>query len=132
MQRYFQKYIKRFQKRKKELQKGASNSMKDIFSAPILVENVRFMLFLAFLALLYITNSRYADHTMIEINKMQKELKELRWSYMNSKSQLMYKSKQTEVAKLVAPLGLKGHDTMSPQKITIKAAPVFSAKDDTE
>ena len=126
MRKQYRKYRKRFQKRKQEIQKGAAASIKDIFSVPILVENVRFMLFLAFLALLYITNSRYADHTMIEINKMQKELKELRWSYMNSKSKLMYKSKQTEVAKLVEPLGLKGHE-LPPQKITIKAKPIFQA-----
>lgn len=79
--------------------------------------NIRYLLFLAFLALIYIANTHYADRSMMAINQLQKELKELRWQYMTSKSQLMYKSKQTEVAKLVESLGLQ-EVQQPPSKIT--------------
>jgi len=91
----------------KGVKKNFNDSVKDVFSLPVLVRNIRYMGFLSFLALLYITNAHFADRAMISMNGLQKELKELRWEYMNTKSQLMYKSKQTEIKKLVTPLGLE-------------------------
>lgn len=72
-----------------------------------LVHQVPFFLFLAVLAVVYIYNGHYADKTIRNINKTAKEVKELQWEYKTVKSEVMYKSKQSELAKAVEPLGLK-------------------------
>ncbi|HLF46647.1 MAG TPA: FtsL-like putative cell division protein [Chitinophagaceae bacterium] len=72
-----------------------------------LVHQVPFFLFLAMLAVLYIYNGHYADKTIRNINKIAKEVKELQYEYKTVKSEVMYKSKQSELAKAVEPLGLK-------------------------
>jgi hypothetical protein len=52
-------------------------------------------------------NGNIADKKIRDINKLNKEIKELRSNYIITKSELMFLSKQTEVAKRVEPLGLK-------------------------
>ncbi len=71
------------------------------------VRQVPFFLFLAVLAVLYIYNGHYADKTIRNINGTAKEVKELQYEYKTVKSEVMYKSKQSELAKAVEPLGLK-------------------------
>ncbi len=78
-----------------------------------------FVLFLTFLAMFYIGNRHYAERNVREIEKLNKELKELRWEYMTTKAQLMYRSKQTEVAKQAGLFGLK-ESTVPPKKIIVK------------
>lgn len=83
-----------------------------------LMGNLRYVLFISALALFYIANTHYAEKNMRQINNLQKELRELESQYMTSKSELMYKSKLTEVAKLVKPYGLR-ELTKPPKKIVI-------------
>lgn len=71
------------------------------------VKQVPFFLFLALLAVLYIYNGHYADKTIRNINRTAKEVKELRYEYINVKSELMFQSKPSELVKAVEPLGLK-------------------------
>ncbi|WP_315824415.1 FtsL-like putative cell division protein [Paraflavitalea speifideaquila] len=52
-------------------------------------------------------NGHYADKTIRNINKVSKELKEMQYEYKTLKSEVMFRSKQSELAKAVAPLGLK-------------------------
>ena len=66
-----------------------------------------FFLFLAVLAIVYIANGHYADNTVRNINKVNRELKEFQYEYNYLKSQVMFRSKQSEMAKAVEPLGLK-------------------------
>lgn len=80
--------------------------------------NFRYMLLITALAILYIGNTRYAERQLRKINDIQAKLKELRWEYMSTTSDLMLKSKQTEVAKLVAPLGLE-ELKQPPKKIVV-------------
>ena len=80
---------------------------KKIFSYRWIVKNLPFFLFLSVLAVLYIYNGHYADKTIRNINKVQGELKELQYEYKTLKSEVMFRSKQSELAKAVAPLGLK-------------------------
>ena len=40
--------------------------------------------------MLYIANSYYAEHTVRDIDKTEKELKELRSEFIRGKSELMY------------------------------------------
>jgi hypothetical protein len=80
---------------------------KKLFSYRWIVRNVRFFLFLAALAVVYIYNGHYADKTIRNINKVSNDLKELQYEYKTLKSEVMFRSKQSELAKAVAPLGLK-------------------------
>jgi len=77
------------------------------FSYRWIVKNIPFFLFLAVLAIVYIYNGHYADKTVRNINKVSNELKELQYEYKTLKSEVMFRSKQSELAKAVAPLGLK-------------------------
>lgn len=84
-----------------------------------LVSNMPFILFLSALALVYIANSHMAEKKVRRINKLGREIKELRWEYLNVKSELMFRSKLSEVSKAVEPLGLKALNN-PPQKIVVK------------
>lgn len=77
------------------------------YSYQWIVENVPFFLFLAVLAIVYIYNGHYSDNTIKNINTINKELKELKYEYKILNSEVMFRSKQSELAKAVEPLGLK-------------------------
>ncbi len=83
-----------------------------------LVRHIPFILFICFLTLLYIANGYYADDKIRKVNKITNELKELRSEYISTRSDLMFKSKQSEVAKAVEPLGLK-ESAAPPKKIIV-------------
>jgi len=72
-----------------------------------LVRQVPFFLFLSIIAVIYIYNGHYADKTIRNINRTAKEVKELQWEYKTVKSEVMFQSKQSALAKAVEPLGLK-------------------------
>ncbi|MFM2101375.1 MAG: hypothetical protein RIR05_361 [Bacteroidota bacterium] len=66
-----------------------------------------FIIFLFALGLLYIANGYYADDKIREYNRLNRELNELRTSYITHKSELMFMGKQSEVAKQAETMGLK-------------------------
>lgn len=72
-----------------------------------IVRQVPFFLFLAVLAVFYIYNGHYADKTIRNINRTAKEVKELQYEYKTVKSEVMFRSKQSELVRAVEPLGLK-------------------------
>src|SRR6185503_17292295 len=72
-----------------------------------IVKQIPFFLFLAMLAVVYIYNGHYADKTIRAINRTAKDVKELQYEYKTIKSEVMFRSKQSELAKAVEPLGLK-------------------------
>jgi predicted membrane protein len=72
-----------------------------------IVKQIPFFLFLALLAVIYIYNGHYADKTIRNINRTAKEVKELQHEYKTVKSEVMFRSKQSELARAVEPLGLK-------------------------
>lgn len=80
------------------------------------VQHVPFVMFLGLLAILYIANGYYADDKIREVNKVTNQIKELRTEFISSKSDLMFVSKQSEVAKAVEPLGLQ-EPVVAPMKI---------------
>jgi hypothetical protein len=71
------------------------------------MKNMPFFLFLAALAVVYIYNGHYADNVVRDINRTNKEVKELQYEYKTLKSEVMFRSKQSELAKAVGPFGLK-------------------------
>ncbi len=72
-----------------------------------IVRNMPFFLFLTLLAVIYIYNGHYADKVVRNIGKTNNELKELQYEYKTLKSEVMFRSKQSELAKAVEPFGLK-------------------------
>jgi hypothetical protein len=72
-----------------------------------IMKNIPFFLFLAALAVVYIYNGHYADNVVRDINRTNKEVKELQYEYKTLKSEVMFRSKQSELAKAVGPFGLK-------------------------
>ena len=86
---------------------SARAGWKRILNYQSIVKQVPFFLFLAFLAVLYIYNGHYADKTIRDINQTAKDVKELQYEYKTVKSEVMFRSKQSELVKAVEPLGLK-------------------------
>ena len=72
-----------------------------------IVKQVPFFLFLALLAVIYIYNGHFADKTIRNINITAKEVKELQYEYKTVKSDVMFRSKQSELVKAIEPSGLK-------------------------
>ncbi len=72
-----------------------------------LVKNIPFYFFGALLAVVYIANGHYADKMIRETSKTEKRVKELEYEYKIVKRDVIFRSKQSELAKAVAPLGLE-------------------------
>jgi cell division protein FtsL len=71
------------------------------------VKNIPFFLFLSVLAVLYIYNGHYADKLNKKINVTEKHIKELEYEYKTVKSEVIFRSKASELIKVVEPMGLK-------------------------
>ena len=71
------------------------------------VKQVPFFLFLTLLAVVYIYNGHLADKTVRSIGRTTREVRELQHEYKTVKSEVMFRSKQSELVKAVEPLGLK-------------------------
>ena len=59
------------------------------------------------LAVLYIYNGHYTDKLILKINTTEKHIKELEYEYKTIKSEVIFRSKASELVKVVEPLGLK-------------------------
>ncbi|MBL7910457.1 MAG: hypothetical protein JNJ41_05350 [Bacteroidia bacterium] len=90
------------------------------------LKHLPFIIFLAFIAILYIANGYYADDKIREVNKISNQLKELRSEYISTKSDLMFASKQSEVAKAAEKLGLK-EPVVPPIKIKVDSIQLYKA-----
>lgn len=88
-------------------------------SANWILKNFGFVLFLGVVLLAYIANSRYAQRNIRYIETMREELKEQRRVYNALNAEVMNSSKKAEIAKIVAPLGLKPSN-VAPKKIIVK------------
>jgi len=80
---------------------------KKFFNYQWVVKNIPFFFFLAALAVLYIYNGHYADKTARSINATEKNIKELEYDYKTIESEVIFRSKASELEKAVEPLGLK-------------------------
>ncbi len=87
--------------------KVAKAEWKQVFNYNRIVKNIPFFLFLAVLAILYIYNGHHADKLVRKIAVTEKNIKELEYEYKTVKSDLIFRSKASELIKAVEPLGLK-------------------------
>src|SRR4051812_16522540 len=83
------------------------------------VQHVPKILFIMTLGLLYIGNTHHAEKTVRKIYNVQAEVEDLRADYTTLKSDLMFSSKQSEVAKKVKAYGLKESLT-PPSKVVVE------------
>lgn len=109
-------------KKKKEASQF-SKSMANIFSGNFLsrdnvVRLLPFIFFLTFLGIVYIANGYYAENIVRDLYKTGNDVKELRSEYITIKSDLNYKSKQSQVAHATETLGII-ESTTPPTKIVV-------------
>ncbi len=91
-----------------------------VISKEAATEMMPFVIFLAMLGMVYIANMHFAEKNIRNIDKLNKEVKELSWDFKTLKADLMLKSTQTEVAKQVDTLGLR-EPVEPPKKIVVKS-----------
>lgn len=77
------------------------------------------ILFVMMLGLLYISNTHHAEKTVRRIDQVQSDVEDLRADYTTLKSDLMFASKQSEVARKVKAIGLK-ESLNPPTKIVVE------------
>ena len=98
--------IRKTMSEEKNIKEG-KREWRRLFGYRWIVKNVPYFLFLSVLAVIYIYNGHYADKTLRNINTVSRELKELQYEYKTLKSEVMFRSKQSELARAVADQGLK-------------------------
>ena len=81
---------------------------------------VPYILYFTIIGLFYIGNSHYAERMVRRMDKLEREVEDLRANYTTLKASYMYESKQSQVAKRVKELGLEESAT-PPYKIVISA-----------
>jgi len=89
------------------------------WSSDLILQNLPFVLFLGFLAVIYIANAHYAERNVRKIQVLQREIKELRWHYMSLEAEVMYKTKRSEMVESVKEEGLRPITT-KPRKILVE------------
>lgn len=122
--------VQKPQKSQKPRKKGVlAKGLSSVFSGTFLtnektLQHLPFILFLTLVAIFYIANGYYADDKIREVNKISNQLKELRSEYISTKSELMFASKQSEVAKSAEELGLK-EPVVPPIKIEVDSTELY-------
>ena len=85
----------------------------------IVFGNFSYVMFLGFLAIVYIANAHFAEKGVRRIQLLQKEIKELKWEYTSIKSETMYKSMQSQIDESLEPVGLD-LENKGPKVIIVK------------
>ena len=75
-------------------------------SAELVLQNLPFVLFLGFLAIIYIANAHFAEKRVREVFELQKEVKDLRREYHSLRSDIAFNSRRTELARQLKNKGL--------------------------
>jgi len=106
-----------------EPKKEKKGGLKSVLSGQFLdrdqaVKGLPFILFMSLLGIFYIANGYQAEKLIRQIYKTNNQLKELRSEYITNKSDLMYISKQSQLARATYGLGLK-ELTSPPKKIVL-------------
>jgi len=96
-------------------------SIKDFIGGSFLtsenvIKQIPYVLFLSIIAIIYIGNRYQAEKIVRETIVLKNEVKELRAEAITTTSELMYISKQSEVAKLVEEKGLDLKEAVVPPK----------------
>ncbi|MDX9929457.1 MAG: FtsL-like putative cell division protein [Bacteroidales bacterium] len=97
----------------KELMSGS------LVTDKIILKNLGFIVFLAFLAALYIANRFHAEDLVRRSSRLQNEVKELRAEALSISADLNYSSKQSEVISLVRERELGLEELVEPPYLVV-------------
>ena len=102
-----------------------SFSLRDLLDGSILtrsfiVKQLPFILFLTFLAVIYITNRYHAERIFRKVSETQTEVKNLRAEQITTTAKLMNMSKPSVVAQLVEERGLELKALSRPPQVLVK------------
>lgn len=87
-------------------------------SGPVFIRQLPFLLYLCFLALVYIAYGYFTESTVKQIYSVDAELKELKAEYLTSQAELQLIRQQSNIAEAIKELGLE-ESTTPPKKIII-------------
>lgn len=93
--------------KEEQQRKETKSEWKRLFNYQWMVRNLPYFMFCSVLTIIYIYNGHYSDNIIKDINKTGKQVKELQYEYKTIRSEVMFRSKQSELARAVEPLGLK-------------------------
>jgi hypothetical protein len=114
-----------------------AKSLSSVFSGTFLASEknltwIPFLLFLSVLSIFYIGYNYYADDNIRRENRLNREIKEFHSEYISTTSELMFATKQSELAVAAAKIGLK-EPLVPPFKIETDSTALYPAKPaDTE
>lgn len=102
-----------------------SFSLRDLLDGSILTRNyvaqqLPFILFLTFLAIIYISNRYHAERIFRKVSETQTEVKNLRAEQITTTAKLMNMSKPSGVAQLVEERGLELKELSKPPQVLTK------------
>ena len=106
--------------------KRGEGFIKSLFSGSLISEklilgNLGYITLLTLFGAIYIGNRFHAEKVIRRTDILQKEVKELRSEAMSTSADLMYLSKQSEVARMVRQKGLGLNDLSEPPyKLVVK------------
>lgn len=98
--------------------RSAVRAVGGLFNYRWIVKNTNFFLFLTTLAVVYIANGHMSDNRIRKINDTGRRLKDLQYEYKTLKSEMMFKSRKSEMVRAALLLGLT-MDTVAPYKIKL-------------
>lgn len=106
-------------------EKEKSLSFRDLVDGNVLtrkavLKQTRFILLLVLIAFLSIANRNHAEKTVIHLNRLQSDVKELRARSISTSSELVKISRQSEVKQLVNRYELGLEENLEPPKKLIQ------------
>jgi hypothetical protein len=106
-------------------EKEKSLSLRDLIDGNILTRKAvlkqsRFILLLVLIAFISIANRNHAEKKVIELNRLQRDVKELRARWISTSSELVKVSRQSEVRQLVNSYNLGLEENLDPPKKLIQ------------
>lgn len=106
-------------------EQDAGFTLRDLINGNVLtrkavVRQWRFILLVVIMAFAMIVNRNYAESTVIRLNDLQKEVKELRSESISISSELVRISRQSEVLRLVNRYDLELEENLDPPHKLIK------------
>jgi hypothetical protein len=106
-------------------EKEKSFSLRELLDGNVLTRKAvlkqgRFILLLVVIAFISIANRNHAEKTVIQLNRLQRDVKELRSRSISTSSELVRVSRQSEVIRLVNRYELGLEENLEPPKTLIQ------------
>lgn len=67
----------------------------------MMLKNLSYVFFIAFLGVVYIFNTHYAENHLRTNKKLERKITEKKWEYMSLKSEIMKESTRSEISKKI-------------------------------